>query len=219
MYIILKGIKKFTKELKAVEEGRSHLAESKIKRRINKSKIKLDKIKIKNPAIWDVVKTEDFHEDDMTASGNSSILQSRENELSNGGITEELIINTVVKVDVHAPLYFKSIQAGNGITTDLLLKSLSPEFNRDMVFKAGEGAGASGSFFFFSHDRRFIIKTMTDAELKLFLKLLPDYELHFSENPDSKISRIYGVYTIRMEKIATVHLMLMANTLMFRNAK
>jgi hypothetical protein len=39
--------------------------------------------------------------------------------------------------------------------------SLSPKFNRDAVFKAGEGAGASGSFFFFSHDRKFIIKTMT----------------------------------------------------------
>ena len=99
-----------------------------------------------------------------------------------------------------------------------MLQSLSPEFNRDMVFKAGEGAGASGSFFFFSHDRRFIIKTMTDEELKLFLKMLPDYELHLTENPESIISRIYGVYTIRMQKIATVHLMLMANTLRFRNA-
>lgn len=87
-----------------------------------------------------------------------------------------------------------------------------------MVFKAGEGAGASGSFFFFSHDRRFIIKTMTSAELKLFLKMLPDYELHLNENPQSIISRIYGVYTIRMQKIATVNLMLMANTLMFRNS-
>jgi len=43
--------------------------------------------------------------------------------------------------------------------------SLSPKFNRDMVFKAGEGAGRSGSFFFFSHDRKFIIKTMTKEEL------------------------------------------------------
>ena len=65
----------------------------------------------------------------------------------------EVTIDTVVKVDVHAPLYFKSIQEGNGITSDVILASLSPEFNRDMVFKAGEGAGASGSFFFFSHDR------------------------------------------------------------------
>ena len=100
----------------------------------------------------------------------------------------------------------------------MLLESLSPEYNRDMVFKAGEGAGASGSFFFFSHDRRFIIKTMTSEELHLFLKMLPNYELHLTENPSSIISRIYGVYTIRMKKIATVHLMLMANTLRFRNA-
>ena len=130
----------------------------------------------------------------------------------------EITIDSVVKVDVHAPLYFKSIQEGNGITSDVILSSLSPEFNRDMVFKAGEGAGASGSFFFFSHDRNFIIKTMTDDELHFFLKILPDYELHLKENPDSIISRLYGVYTIRMEKIATVHLMLMSNTLKFRNA-
>jgi len=59
---------------------------------------------------------------------------------------------------------------------------------------------------------------MSTEELKLFLKMLPDYELHLTEHPDSVISRIYGVYTIRMQKIATVHLMLMANTLTFRNA-
>ena len=87
-----------------------------------------------------------------------------------------------------------------------------------MVFKAGEGAGASGSFFFFSHDRQFIIKTMSDEELAFFLKILPDYELHVKENPESIISRIYGCYTVRMEKIATVNLMLMANTLRFKNA-
>ena len=40
-------------------------------------------------------------------------------------------------------------------------ESLSPANNRDQVFKAGEGAGRSGSFFFFSHDRKFIIKTMS----------------------------------------------------------
>ena len=59
---------------------------------------------------------------------------------------------------------------------------------------------------------------MTEVEKKLYLKRLPDYELHLTENPDSVISRIYGAYTIRMQGIATVHLMLMANTLRFRNA-
>ena len=111
VYIILKGIQKFTKELKAIEEGRSRLQDSKIKRRINKSKIKLKTVKIKNPAIWDVVKTEDFHQDDMAAASGSHVLETRERELTNQGLLREkdITIDSEVKVDVHAPLYFKSI--------------------------------------------------------------------------------------------------------------
>jgi 1-phosphatidylinositol-4-phosphate 5-kinase len=86
------------------------------------------------------------------------------------------------------------------------------------VFKSGEGAGGSGSFFFFSHDKNFIIKTMTDVELKLFLEILPDYERHLKENPTSLIARIYGCYTINMKDIANIHVMLMANTLNFKNS-
>ena len=41
-----------------------------------------------------------------------------------------------------------------------VMKSLNNDHNRKMIFKAGEGAGASGSFFFFSHDNKFIIKTL-----------------------------------------------------------
>ena len=48
-----------------------------------------------------------------------------------------------------------------------------------MVFKAGEGAGSSGSFFFFSHDRKFIIKTMTKSEVDLYLNKLPEFSDHF----------------------------------------
>ena len=40
------------------------------------------------------------------------------------------------------------------------MKSLDNVSNRKMIFKAGEGAGASGSFFFFSYDNKFIIKTL-----------------------------------------------------------
>ena len=78
VYIILKGIKKFTKELKAIEEGRSRQQDSKIKRRIDMSKIKLDKVKVKNPAIWDVMKMEDFHEDDRTEASSANRLGERE---------------------------------------------------------------------------------------------------------------------------------------------
>ena len=39
--------------------------------------------------------------------------------------------------------------------------------NRNMIFKAGEGAGKSGCFFFFSHDNRFLIKTLRGSEKEI----------------------------------------------------
>ena len=60
-----------------------------------------------------------------------------------------------------------------------LENSLSTESNRDQVFKAGEGAGRSGSFFFHSHDGKFIIKTISKGELKLLLEILPNLAEHY----------------------------------------
>lgn len=45
-----------------------------------------------------------------------------------------------------------------------IIQSLDIESNRSAVFKAGESAGASGSFFFFSHDNKFIIKTLNKED-------------------------------------------------------
>lgn len=86
-----------------------------------------------------------------------------------------------------------------------------------MVFKAGEGAGKSGSFFFFTHDDRFIIKTMRQGEVNIFLKFLPSYIDHFSKNPQSLLAKIFGVYSVHREGIGRVQIMLMENTLQFKN--
>jgi len=60
-----------------------------------------------------------------------------------------------------------------------------------------ESEGKSGSFFFFSHDKKFLIKTLTDNELENVLNNFMDlYYEYISENPDSLIARIYGIYTI-----------------------
>ena len=101
------------------------------------------------------------------------------------------------------------------INFDQISRSLNPRSNRDQIFKTGEAAGASGSFFFFSHDRRFIVKTMTQEELNLIQKILPRLHKHFKKNPSSILSRIYGVYTVEMQDYQKVHLILMGNTLRF----
>jgi len=63
----------------------------------------------------------------------------------------------------------------DGITPEQLLTSLDVDSNRHAIFKAGEGAGASGSFFFFSYDKKFIVKTMNGSEKKMLLGMIDSY--------------------------------------------
>jgi len=71
------------------------------------------------------------------------------------------------------------LRSGDGISSEVLLESLDPEKNSSNVFKAGEASGASGSFFFFTTDKRFIVKTMTDSEKEFFLtKVARPYFTH-----------------------------------------
>jgi hypothetical protein len=85
----------------------------------------------------------------------------------------------------------------DGIMPEDLMKSLSLEMNRNMVFKAGEGAGQSGSFFFFSHDNRFLIKTLRGDEKKRMLEILDDYIDHIKKTKNkSLLARIYGIFTV-----------------------
>ena len=62
----------------------------------------------------------------------------------------------------------------DGISYDDLIKSLDVTFNREKVFNAGEGAGASGSFFFFSADNQFLLKTIIREERILLQSMLSD---------------------------------------------
>lgn len=54
---------------------------------------------------------------------------------------------------------FKVLREMDKISNADLIESLAPHRNRKAIFKSGQGAGKSGSFFFFSHDNRFVIKT------------------------------------------------------------
>jgi hypothetical protein len=67
---------------------------------------------------------------------------------------------------------FQKIRELDGIDSYDLLESLDVELNRKMVFKSGESAGLSGSFFFFSHDDKFIIKTLSSSDKKKLIELM-----------------------------------------------
>lgn len=89
-----------------------------------------------------------------------------------------------------------------------------------MIFKAGEGAGASGSFFFFSHDNKFLIKTLQGQERKILLGMLDKYIKHIkSTDNKSLLARIYGAYTINTNYYGNVDIIIMQNTANLHNKK
>lgn len=130
-----------------------------------------------------------------------------------GTVPNSTNLHSNMTVTFHKRRLFMDTFEAYYVDSSLLEKSLSPDLNREQVFKAGEGAGRSGSFFFFSHDRKFIIKTMTQGELNLLLATLPALCHHYQKNPDSLICKILGVFTLKTDATSEVHLMLMENTL------
>lgn len=123
------------------------------------------------------------------------------------------IINEEIRVSDFAYSKFQELRQMDGIEDEHIQESLLPHKNNKAVFKAGESMGKSGSFFFFSHDRKFIIKTMFQEELHIMIEKLRDYFNHIKANPESLIARIYGVFQVEMEGILPVNLLLMANTI------
>ena len=84
VYIILKGITKFSKEEKKMQSGQPGY-KRKIIRRIDRSKFKLSQIKIKDPAVWDVLKSDDFKEKEGVADGTANKMAERKAQLESQG--------------------------------------------------------------------------------------------------------------------------------------
>jgi len=52
---------------------------------------------------------------------------------------------------------------------------------------------------------------MNENELKVLMKMLPEYLMFLKANPNSLMARIYGIFTVRMEGVEKVHILLMSN--------
>ena len=101
----------------------------------------------------------------------------------------------------------------DNISPDDIVEGLDPVLNARSIFKASLGEGKSGSFFFFSTNSRFIIKTLTKQDAKTFLTILPNYYTHLNNNKDSLLSRIYCLFSVKLTGIVRLYGILMQNTL------
>ncbi|KAG2233414.1 hypothetical protein INT48_007444 [Thamnidium elegans] len=73
--------------------------------------------------------------------------------------------------------------------------------------------GKSGSFFYYSRDYRFIIKTIHHSEHKFMRKILKEYYEHVSNNPNTLLCRFYGLHRIKLPRGRKIHFVIMGNVL------
>ena len=105
---------------------------------------------------------------------------------------------------------FSRILHIDGLKSSDIVKSLILDDNIANIYKAGVGVGKSGSFFFYSSDSRFILKTMKGSEKKVILDILDDLINYYQAvNNQSLIAKIYGVFTIKTNIFNTIHVLIM----------
>lgn len=64
-----------------------------------------------------------------------------------------------------------------------------------------------------SKDNKFILKTVNEEELETLRDILPYYFEHIVfGNPESLLCRLYGAFTIDIEGMNSMNLLLMENT-------
>ena len=128
------------------------------------------------------------------------------------------IFQNKVSLIEYYPSIFSKIWIMEGLTSEKMLNSFNIEKNKKNLLKLCKSEGRSGSLFFFTHDNKYIIKTIPERELKSMKKLIKPYFTHLSENKHTFLVRIYGVFTLNIG-ISEIHLILMENVAPYDNSK
>jgi hypothetical protein len=97
-----------------------------------------------------------------------------------------------------------------------------PINNREQIFKSNQKSrlglsqndgGQSGSFFFFSEDSQYIIKTVTKRERQVLIKNLNKLVHHFKEFRFSTcyLAKVVGIFEIKLQGFSPVGVLVMQN--------
>lgn len=75
--------------------------------------------------------------------------------------------------------------------------------------------GKSGSFFYFTEDSKYMIKTISKNEKAFLRRIIKNYYEHIMLNPSTMISRIYGLHQMRISQtksqVKKIYLIVIAN--------
>lgn len=108
----------------------------------------------------------------------------------------------------YCPEVFRELRSLFGIDPADYLISITGKY----ILSELGSPGKSGSFFYYSRDFRFIIKTIHHSEHKQLRRILKDYYQHVKDNPNTLISQFYGLHRLKVQGgMKKVHFIVMNN--------
>ncbi|KAI0007875.1 SAICAR synthase-like protein [Xylariaceae sp. FL0662B] len=107
----------------------------------------------------------------------------------------------------YAPWVFRHLRALFRLDPADYLMSLTGKY----ILSELGSPGKSGSFFYFSRDYKYIIKTIHHAEHKFLRRILKDYYDHVTDNPNTLLSQFYGLHRVKMPYGKKIHFVVMNN--------
>eukprot|EP00026_Physarum_polycephalum_P001812 Phypoly_transcript_01815.p1 GENE.Phypoly_transcript_01815~~Phypoly_transcript_01815.p1 ORF type:complete len:964 (+),score=177.55 Phypoly_transcript_01815:205-3096(+) len=107
----------------------------------------------------------------------------------------------------YAPKAFRKIREIFGFNCADYLLSLTSQYTLSELPTPGK----SGSFFYYSNDRKFMLKTISATEFDNLRQMMPNYFLHILQNPNTLLTRLFGLHKISTENSRSIIFVVMEN--------
>jgi hypothetical protein len=121
-----------------------------------------------------------------------------------------LFADRPIKFYVYTPEVFKQLRIKFCGGDNAFVKSFPYPLPED-AFSDQFSEGKSGSFFSKTVDEKYIVKSISEAEAKALLKILPRYYDYMNEQSESFLSQIYGLYAIKLYQGFKMTFIVMSN--------
>jgi len=69
----------------------------------------------------------------------------------------------------------------------------------------------SGQFFFYSHNQKYMVKTMSKTEAKLLRKILPQYYNYIKKHPHSLLVKYFGMHRVKPHRRDRIYFLIMGS--------
>lgn len=110
----------------------------------------------------------------------------------------------------YAPMVFKKLREHWGVSGDEYLQSIGPQQLLEGLMKGDLTSlselcseGKSGSFFYYTSDGKYMVKTVSHGEHMLFRRTLKEYYSHIITNPDTLLIHYMGAHQMRFSRHKT----------------